>query len=135
MWEHIHLFIDNAGGHGTIEATDKYEKILHDDYYDISVWQVPNSPETNMLDLGAWMSIQLVVEKLHKQRLMNEMALADTVIEAFEEFDGYIKLAAIAKKWELVLDLIKEDNDRNDLVESRQGILTKMLVGGHTTLY
>ena len=92
----IHLFIDNAGGHGTNEGKDKYEKILKDKFNIILTWQVPNSPETNMLDLGAWMTIQSVVEELHRQRLMNEDALADTVMQAFDEFDGQTKFAAIA---------------------------------------
>ena len=82
-----------------------------------------------MLDLGAWMSIQSVVEKLHRNRVMNEKALASTVLEAFEDFDGYTKLAAIARRWELVLDLILEDHGGNKLVESKRGMLTKTLVG------
>ena len=125
----IYLFIDNAGGHGTDEGKCKYEEILKDKYNVILEWQVPNSPETNMLDLGAWMSIQSVVEELHRQRLMNEDALADTVMQAFEEFDGPTKLAAIAARWELVLDLILEDKGGNDLVETKRGTLTKTLNG------
>ena len=75
------------------------------------------------------MSIQSVVEKLHCQRLMNEDALADTVEEAFLAFDGYTKLAAIARRWELVLDLILDDGGGNDLVETKRGQLTKPLIG------
>ena len=101
-WNPIHLFIDNAGGHGTNEGKDKYEKILAEKYNIILKWQVPNSPETNMLDLGAWMTIQSEVEDLHRQRMMNEDALSASVMQAFDEFDGYTKLEAIAKRWELV---------------------------------
>jgi hypothetical protein len=129
VWEPIHLFIDNAGGHGTNAAKDQYEKILLDDYIVILDWQVPQSLETNMLDLGAWMLIQNVVEKLHRGRVMKEDALAETVLEAFQKFDGITKLAAIARRWELVLDLILDDNGGNDLVESKQRVLTKPLVG------
>ena len=110
-WNPIHLIIDNAGGHGMNKGKDKYEKILHekilrDTYNIILKWQVPNSPETNMLDLGAWMTIQSEIEELHLQRLMNEDALTDLVIQAFKEFDNCTKLATIANRWELVLDLI-----------------------------
>ena len=129
VWEPIHLFIDNAGGHGTNVGKEEYEKILYEDYFVILEWQVPNSPETNMLDLGAWMSIQSVVEKLHRTRVMNEKALAETVLQAFDEFDGYTKLAAIARRWELVLDLILDDDGGNNLVETKRGMLTKTLVG------
>ena len=41
-----------------------------------------------MLDLGAWMAIQSMVEELHHQQMMNKNALADTVMQAFEAFDG-----------------------------------------------
>ena len=82
-----------------------------------------------MLDLGAWMTIQSVVEEMHRQRMMNENALADTVMQAFDEFDGATKLAAIARRWELVLDLIIEDDGGNDLVETKRGSLTKTLLG------
>ena len=60
---------------------------------------------------------------------MNEKALASTVLEAFDEFDGYTKLAVIAGRWELVLDLILEDHGGNNLVETKRGMLTKPLVG------
>ena len=33
--------------------------------------QIPNSPETNMLDLGAWMSIQAQVQKEHFRKVEN----------------------------------------------------------------
>ena len=82
-----------------------------------------------MLDLGAWMTIQSVVENMHRQRPMNEDALARTVMEAYEAFDGTTKLAAIARRWELVLDLIIENKGGNDLVETKRGSLTKSLSG------
>ena len=125
----IHLFIDNTGGHGTNDGKDKYEAILKDKYNTILEWQVPNSPETNMLDLGAWMTIQSMVEELHQQQLMNKDALADAVMQAFVEFDERIKLAVIAACWELILDLILEDNSGNDLIEMKRGMLMKMLLG------
>jgi hypothetical protein len=128
-WIPIHLFMDNAGGHGTNEAKAEYEQILLDDFNVKIIWQCPNSPETNMLDLGAWMSIQHVVEEKHRTRTMNENSLARTVQESFDDFDGSRKLAAIADRWELVLDLIIEDEGDNTLVESKRGSLTKSLLG------
>ena len=65
-WETIHLFMDNAGGHGTDKAKADYVQILHDEFMITVIWQTPNSPETNMLDLGAWMTIQSVVENMHR---------------------------------------------------------------------
>ena len=43
------------------------------------------------------MTIQSVVEKLHRQRVMNKDSLANKVEEAFFKFEGYTILAAIAR--------------------------------------
>ena len=54
MLNSIHeICIDNTGGHGTNKGKEEYDKILYEDYFIILLWQVPNSPETNMLDLRA----------------------------------------------------------------------------------
>ena len=50
----IYLFMDKAGVHGKIEVKKKYEKILEDNCNIQIEWQVPQSPETNMLDLEVW---------------------------------------------------------------------------------
>jgi hypothetical protein len=55
--EEIHLFMDNAGGHGTNDARQQYVSILKSEFNIIVIWQIANSPETNMLDLGAWVTI------------------------------------------------------------------------------
>jgi hypothetical protein len=128
-WVPIFLFMDNAGGHGTDEAKSEYVEILYTDFYIKVLWQAPQSPETNMLDLGAWMTIQSVVEQLHRHRAMNENALAETVMEAFDTFDGALKLGAIGRRWLTVLDLIEEDDGGNNLIESRRGKLTRPLIG------
>ena len=60
---------------------------------------------------------------------MNNNALSDTVFQAFDEFDGFTKLAAIGRRWETVLDLIIEGKGGNDLVETCRGALTKTLLG------
>ena len=44
---------------------------------------------------GAWLTIQSEVEHLHRQRMMNEDALAASMMQAFDKFDGYTKLEAI----------------------------------------
>ena len=66
----IYLFMDNAGGHGTTENKQLYQNTLKTKYNAEIVWQVPNSPELNMLDLGAWMAIQSEVDEIHKTRVM-----------------------------------------------------------------
>ena len=61
----ICLFLDNIGGHGTGEAATKYLAMLKDDFNVICIHQRPHLPATNLLDLGVWMDLQDVVEKLH----------------------------------------------------------------------
>jgi len=63
--EKIYLVMDNTGGHGTDIAIAQYTAILANDHNVEVVWQVPRSPETNMLDLGVWMSVQAAVMRVH----------------------------------------------------------------------
>jgi hypothetical protein len=51
--------MDNAGGHGKNDVKGDYVSKLEDEFNIEVVWQVACSPETNMLDLGAWMSIHV----------------------------------------------------------------------------
>ena len=44
------------------------------------VQQVPRSPETNVLDIGIWMSLQSAVEKEHRGQKCDASALDGTVI-------------------------------------------------------
>jgi hypothetical protein len=85
----IHLFMDNAGGHGSDEAKNEYVSILFFKFNILVIWQIPNSPETNMLDLGVWGTIQEMVEYLHRQRCMDVDVLAKSVEEAFSILNGY----------------------------------------------
>jgi hypothetical protein len=59
---HKKIKTNYSQGHESNEAKDGYEKRLIEKSNIEIVWQVPNSPETNMLDLGAWMCIQSFVE-------------------------------------------------------------------------
>jgi hypothetical protein len=113
----IHLFMDNAGGHGTNKARNEYVKILYDDYKVEVIWQIANlchitqnqmssmegfcvyipllywsvryiymydnSPETNMLDLGAWVTVQCIVAHMHHGKRIQKDALCKTVYHAF----------------------------------------------------
>jgi hypothetical protein len=117
----IHLFMDNAGGHGSDEAKKEYVSILFNKFNILVIWQIPNSPETNMLDLGVWRTIQAMVEYLHRQRRMDTDVLALSVEEAFKKLDGYDKLEAVAERWIKVLDLIILGKGTNDKVEQFRG--------------
>ena len=58
------LIMDNAGGHGSDEAKLIFIDTLLREYNIVVHWQIPNSPELNLLDLGIWQMIQSDVEKL-----------------------------------------------------------------------
>jgi hypothetical protein len=123
--EIIYLFMDNAGGHGTDDIKREYVSILWNEYKIQVEWQIPNSPETNLLDLGFWVTHQAIVQRLHRLNRMESEALARSVRDAFLLVDND-KIASIFKRWELVLTLIIKGEGTNDLVESRRG-LTKSL--------
>lgn len=63
--EMIYLVLDNAGGHGTAVAKEEFVRILRHKHIVKVIWQVPNSPDTNLLNLGAWCTIQSEVEEIH----------------------------------------------------------------------
>ena len=49
--------MDNAGGHGSNEAVEKYTEDLKNKYKIEIIQQVPRSPETNVLDLGICLDV------------------------------------------------------------------------------
>jgi len=118
----IYLYLDNAGGHGTKDAVAAYVKALEDDYNVICVHQRPRSPPTNMLDLGVWMALQSVVEKMHFRKRVQTDALARTVESSWDKLEP-IKLTNVWNRWKMVLDLIIEDNGGDALVEAKRGKL------------
>jgi hypothetical protein len=121
--EKIYLFMDNAGGHGTNTAIEQYTGILRDEYNVEVVWQVPRSPETNMLDLGIWMSIQAAVTRVHHMRRCHHDALATSV---FDAWNGYLSPKAftnVHRRLRVVLSCIVDDEGGNSLVEMKRGKL------------
>ena len=93
-----------------------------DDYNVIIRHQRPRSPATNMLDLGVWMALQNVVEKLHFRKRTEVEALCRTVEAAWKILEP-IKLENVYARWLKVLDLIIEDDGGDRLVESKRGKL------------
>jgi hypothetical protein len=90
--ETVYVCMDNAGGHGTNDAKLQYINLLKEFNVEV-IWQVPRSPETNMLDLGVWiMSIECsVIMNVHYGRKCHHDALAKSVEEAW---NGYLSQKA-----------------------------------------
>jgi len=121
--ETIYLFMDNAGGHGTNDAIQEYTNRLWADYKVQIVWQVPRSPETNMLDLGVWMSIQAAVTRVHYMRRCHHDALARSVEEAWNSYLSPLSFERVHRRLRVVLTCIVDDKGGNELVESKRGKL------------
>ena len=104
----IRLQMDNAGGHGTKEDVEFYVSELKKRFNIIVCFQPPNSPESNVLDLGTWMSIQSDVDKMARGVRQNADALESVVMNAWHQFgegEGELKLAAV---WEKLEDVARE---------------------------
>ena len=124
----IFLSMDNAGGHGTKEAVEKYTNDLQRNHKVTIVQQVPRSPETNMLDLGVWCALQSVVEKEHREKTKSDAnALARTVDYAWHNRFGPEIMQKVYDRWEQVLKIIikeKGDNARVDQFRGKKNLLT-----------
>jgi hypothetical protein len=104
--------MDNAGGHAKRQHIDIPKAFKVE-----VIWQAPRSPETNVLDLGVWMSIQSAVMKVHYGRRCHHDAPAKSVEAAW---NGYLSQEAfynVHKRLRVALTCIVEDNDENRLVE------------------
>ena len=118
----LYLVMDNAGGHGTDNSKSRYTEVMRKGNIEI-IWQVPRSPETNMLDLGCWMSIQSVVHKIHYMKRCNHEALAKSVEDAWNTYLSPTAFKNVYNRLQVVLQCILKDNGGNQLVEKRRGKL------------
>ena len=117
----IHLVMDNAGGHGTELGKLQYLSILRRKYNVHIIWQISNSPETNILDLGLWCMLQSLVEYMHRNQRMHPDVLGETVERAWHHIDGMVKIPPIIDRWKRVLGLIMLGNGGNELVDKCRG--------------
>ena len=114
--------MDNAGGHGTNDAKQEYTRLLKSFNVEI-IWQIPRSCETNMLDLGVWMSIQSSVEKTHRGRRCQADALAKSVEDSWNNYLSPQAFANVFNRLRVVLTCIIDGKGGNDKVEEKRGIL------------
>ena len=113
--------MDNAGGHGTDEAVKSYTEMLKSEYTIEIIQQVPRSPETNMLDLGLWRSMQSAVEKEHAFKVYDADALNRSVEKAWNDRLKPEVFKRVYERLRKVLKLIESDNGDNNEVESKRG--------------
>jgi len=81
----IYLQFDNAGGHGSDKAIEEYKAMMMELFKIECVFQSPQSPDFNALDLGVWMTIQAAVSKLTRQQRMSIQVLTTCVEQAWKD--------------------------------------------------
>jgi hypothetical protein len=119
--QEIYLVMDNAGGHGTRDTIDHYVADLLETHNVRTIWQEPRGPELNLLDLGAWMSLQSAVEKHFRGTQNDQEALARKIEETWNVYDSTV-FRRIYDRWVLALDLIIADGGDNRLVNEHRGL-------------
>ena len=76
------------------------------------VAQPSNSPDLNVLDLGAWNSLRVAVENLRKKNRTHELRAEEirvACLEAWKEWDGE-KLEKLFSLLEKILIIIRDSN-------------------------
>jgi hypothetical protein len=121
LLETVYLVMDNAGGHGTKDTVDTYTTRMKEKYNIEIIHQVPRSPETNLLDLGIWRSIQAAVEKEHAKKTCDVDSLGRSVQRAWDKRLNPTAFSRVADRLLKVLDLIVESDGDNHFVEGDRG--------------
>ena len=119
--EWIYLVMDNAGGHGTDEAWKTFTNDLKEKYKVKIIRQCPRSPETNLLDLGIWMSIQAAVEKAMYMKRGDIQALVNAVNDAWNTRLSEKAFMNVYERLQNVLVMIADDKGGNATVEENRG--------------
>jgi hypothetical protein len=125
----IELNMDNAGGHGSDAVIAMYCYAMLVLFNIILIFQPPNSPETNALDVGFWMAIQAAVSKLCRKLRLHVAPLVQQVRKAWADFDcveGAAKLRNIIGYLRIEATNTVLDNGGNDKAESVRGKKKKL---------
>ena len=88
-------------------------------------WQVPRSPETNMMDLGVWMSIQAAVTRVHHNRRCHVDASATSIEDAWTGCLSEKAFKNVHRRMKIFLQSVVKDEGGSKSVEEHQGKLFK----------
>lgn len=120
---HVVIQTDSAGGHGNIDQTikdinEKGKKKSKKRVFEYEMRKQPTrSPEANLNDLGAWRSLDSIVESVsyhpNPDRPRVEM-LRDNVFDAWERWDSYEIFPRLCQSKNKVIAAIIEYEGRND---------------------
>ena len=118
----IRLQIDNAGGHGGSAMITRMTAMMKEKFNIDIVCQPPNSPESNILDLAVWRSIQAVVARLGKHKREHKDILAATVMKAWNAYPGITRGEPIMHTWNRLKEMAERtiaSRGSNDFTEAR----------------
>ncbi len=119
--EPCYLILDNAGGHGSNEAKDSYQRTLLKEHNIVLIHQVPRSMYTNVLDLGFWCAIQSAVETNCRGKRCDKNVLCKVVMQTWKSKKLKHILLNVFDRLHKVLVLIAQANGSNELVETKRG--------------
>lgn len=98
----VHSQIDNAGGHAvhtSVEALNRIGYLIHPRLRIHFYCQPPNSPDLNVLDLGAWNSLQKAVPPLVYDHAIGRGNIQERIIEtvqsSFQTWNARAKCAKL----------------------------------------
>jgi len=117
----IYLFQDNAGGHGTKVAIKEYCKQLLEKYTIIVIHQCPRSPETNVLDLGIWCTLQWGVDAYMRGKMHDIDALNEGVNKVWDDVNMERAFNGVWGRLTRVVHLIDKEKGGNATVELMRG--------------
>lgn len=118
----IRLQMDNAGGHGGLTRINKMKEEMLARFNVLLVCQPPNSPESNVLDLGVWRSVQSKVDKMDREQRMDAHQLWATIQRAWDEYgtaDDNLALHAIWEKLRDIAEVTIASNGDNNNAEAK----------------
>jgi hypothetical protein len=122
----IFLQFDNAGGHGTNVAKAAYTTMMWEKFKIRCVFQSPQSPEFNALDLGVWMTVQAAVNKLSRKLRMNMKSLTQCVEKAWDKLEES-KLQSIVNYVAVTMQGCIDCGGGNEKCESRRSTIEEKL--------
>lgn len=117
--EEIEIQMDNAPGHAPktslVNLNQHFQEKMSKHFEGISikiVCQPPNSPDLNLLDLGAWRSLQTACNEVKDQFLISDTSgsiegkLISAVLEAWKQWENEEKLRALVETLFLFMEEI-----------------------------
>lgn len=132
----ITIQMDNAGGHGggrgniadsTLKELSQWASALPEEFRNllpnrdappkiVFIAQPPRSPDLNVLDLGAWHSMDAAIDHLRRAKMARELIveeLHNTASEAWSQWQGAEKLGSLFSTLRLIWEAIVRDNGGN----------------------